>query len=431
MAQIAILLFMLKMCGVLGRDFFAARRMFSPISFFAISFGIQFLGAEFFLPLMGFPVLGFEGTDVLTRIEATSTAQASLCVLLISFLAGFAPLYSLLKKPTDLERPFIPATKTTYVASWVWMVLGLAAAVFIGASWDGEGSRAQIVKGFSGQMGYAISFFASVGATLLLPSLYARRRFGLCILVVAFIALVFLPLGGRSRLLLPILQSGMVISIASGVRFRPKSLLAVGAGLLALMASLDPIMATFVSKRISLAQAVIEFISNLNIAYFFTSRNFDAFHNLSTIMYYDKITPNMNRIMGGAGSDWMQVYFPEIQARGFGYPPSVPGEFYLIAGWPGLVVGGLFLGMFFAFMQVAFNRTRKVSTLVIYAAALPWLGLGYAYFDFLLKDIAAVLPAIVLWLVDFIRTNPSARLAFHPASTTQRPGQVRDEALTA
>ncbi|MEZ0325914.1 MAG: hypothetical protein ACAH95_08400 [Fimbriimonas sp.] len=405
-AQVAILLFLLKMCNITGRDFWSARKMFSPIAFLAIAFSIQFLGAQVVLPLAGFPVLGFEGTELVTRIQATVQGQAILCAFLGAFVLGFAPLFSLLRRRDDRAEPYVPVTRITYGASWLWMIIGLGAAIMLGASWDGTGSRSQLVQGIGGQMGYAISFCATVAATVMLPSLYARRHYVMCFVVVLVIASVFLPLGGRSRLLLPILQSAMIITVAAGTQFKPRSLAFFGAGLLTLMAALDPLMAVLIAKKITFGQAVGEFFANLNIAYFFTSRNFDGFHNLSLLAFYDRISPDIGRITGGAGPDFMQEYFPEVAARGFGYPPTVPGEFYLIGSWVGVLIGAFFVGALFAFMQASYMRVRKVSTLVIYFAALPWVAsLGYVYFDFLLKDIAAVLPAVMLWVVDLVRVR--------------------------
>ncbi len=420
-AQVAILLFLLKMCNITGRDFWSARKLFSPIAFLSIAFSLQFLGAQIILPLAGFPVLGFEGTELVTRIQATVQGQAILCALLGSFVVGFAPLYSMLRRRDESSEGYIPVTKITYSASWLWLAIGLGSAIMLGSTWDGTGSRAQLVQGIFGQLGYAISFCASVAATVILPSLFARKRYFLCILVVVSIAAVFLPLGGRSRLLLPILQSAMIITVARGVQFKPRSLAMFGAGLLTLMAALDPLMAAFIAKKVSVGAALGEFFANLNIAYFFTSRNFDGFHNLSLLAYYDRIPADIGRITGGAGPDFMQEYFPDIAARGFGYPPTVPGEFYLTGSWLGVIIGGLFLGGLFAFMQAAYMRVRKVSTLVVYFAALPWVAsLGYVYFDFLLKDIAAVMPAALLWVIDLIRVKRAMPVAAPQIRTIER-----------
>jgi hypothetical protein len=121
---------------------------------------------------------------------------------------------------------------------------------------------------------------------------------------------------------------------------------------------------------------------------FIQKRNFDGFHNFYLIYNVDPFPRSFSYILNGPRNAFMTEFFPEVLARGVGFPATVPGTFWMIGGWIGLISGGVVYGAIAGMMSARFSKTRSQLSICFQIYTFTWIfNLGTSLFDNLSKII--------------------------------------------
>lgn len=402
--QIGIIALLVNWFRVKNTTFFQAANLFQPLYWTIAWFVFNFLIVQLILPFYGIPVLGLEGFTSSGRIAAALKAQVALCVFLGFFLIG-SVLVGLSTSPRAYLSgvlakglPLKPARGHIPFVLVCLFFIGLSGFLFLYFSFD-AGPRSDLVKTTPGKLAYALAFAFTYTGAVLASTMMLKKKRAYALLVVFSLGTALLLLGGRGRVLWPLVHTIVFLCIFYRFKLQPKTLLMLLATLFVLLASLDPIFLYI--RGDSLASSLERFVTGLNFSQLFLSRTFDGFQNLAVITYLDRIPHSLHNLTGGSGEAFMETYFPEVLASGVGFPPTLLGEAWMAAGWSGLCFGGLFAGILIGVMHRFYWSLQRQSALWLYIVAVPILtNFGTAYIDQLFKTIATILPPLIVFLLD-------------------------------
>lgn len=407
LAQALALAAIMGLAGKPRAKAWEAQWLFQPVNWLALWYCLQFGLTQLALWMHGFPLLGFEGYTAYARLEAAVHAQSLLVIFLCAALAGVvigtfifrssrrANYGALVTGDWDNGR-MGGAFKS--LALFAFVSFGLAGLLFLASTFDG-GARSALVKTPVGQVAYALSFAFSFGASVIAARQILRGRHLWGVVIIAAAGAALLVLGGRGRVLWPIVHVAVFVMLIKSARVRPLRLGLLLSVLFVLLSALDPLYLYLRGEQLS--SATERFLAALDVSRLFLQRTFDSFHNFALIVYRDAIPPDPSVLFGGSGRVFMGAYFSEVLARGVGFPASLPGELWIAGKWVGLTGGGLALGLLIAVLQRWYWGLRSESALWAYVVAVPMLtGIGYAYLDQTLKVVAAVTPTFVLHILE-------------------------------
>ncbi|MEM1227484.1 MAG: hypothetical protein AAGJ40_17430 [Planctomycetota bacterium] len=337
--------------------------------------------------------------------------------ILIGLLAGRALLGSWSVLAMQNIR-FRTLRRSEHQMLWLFYGAGFVAMVYLATQLAGsDGFRSELVKTPAGMVATAVGFFGLYAMAVLNGHALFHRNHVLAIVVVLLLGTAIFFTAARGRLLWPIVL-GVAYVACRRNRINWAALFAVGTlGVLVLLV-FDPV---FSSLRGGLrhfdGKELADKINPSNI--FMKKRNFDGFANFTLISSSDSLKKQSGIIINGARKPFMEHYFPEVFASGVGYGTTLPGMFWLAAGFRGLLLGGAAYGVLLAVLTTIFHRIRNEPMFWSYAFAMTWLAaVGGNFQESLDKMVAMALPGFVwLALIPLLRLLDPVEPKMDPVST--------------
>jgi len=404
-------------------------------------FVLNFVVTQAMLPSSGYPVIGLESMPTNATITFVHKAQLVLIAFLFCVLIGCAlGKAAFSQKEAGVRYPLRGLDRHLFPLGVIFALVGLVAWYPLALSYV-DGARSSLVKTLSGQLSYAITFFLSVGVIVILIDAFKKKRITLLVLVGVVYSVCMFALGGRGRVLWPLVQVVLFFLISRNKRIRVGFVIIIGAVFFFVLQALDPLFSV-VYRQTALSDGIATYTSSLNPLQLFLKSTFGGFFNLTTIVGYDAIPHTPDFLLGGSGAAFMSTYFPQIE--GVGYPATLPGELWLSGGLLGVCVGGVIFGFLCVVLGRLYSSMRSEISVLLYVVFVPlFSNIGTGWFDSRNKSIAGVLPILVLWIFEWMRnrrkdTKPTGsgsaddQWALRPASlvgwagsAVERPGQPR------
>ncbi len=372
--------------------FFIHRQKFTywylarPINLFFFFFMLFFLIPQIFIYINDFSILGFESVSIDERQSAFALSQGFLTLCLAVFTLTFflSPKNPGMGSYSDYK---LSLSGRERFISYSCLAVGAISAYLLGQI--SFTARSELVSTPEGKALYSLSFLLSISATIFMTESLIRRKWLIFIFYIILLLVIFLPLGGRARIVLPIFISivscfilnGRKISLAHG------TLAVVGFFFLQV---LDPIILFF--RGYTPSEAFQYYSKHTEVATLFLQRTFDSFHNFTVILYYDSIEKDVGYLLGGGSTAFMQEYFYDTYLVGIGFPASFFGELWLVGGITALVLGCAVLSLFILYLDKLYRENwRSLISLVALITIFLWLcNTGLAYFDQSLKVLAII-----------------------------------------
>jgi hypothetical protein len=254
---------------------------------------------------------------------------------------------------------------------------------------------------------YAISFWFTLGFFVWAAYLLAKRRWIVLVGLTAAFASSLLLLGGRGRVLWPLVGLVAWSGITGHARFRIWKLLVAATVFGVALQALDPIL-LYIRGHDSADEALQRFESGLELSTLFFARNFDSFHNLAVIVGEDRVRPDLGYLINGSQAAFMNAYFPTVAASGVGYPATLPGGLWLSGKWTMTIVGGSIFGLLFGYLSRLYGRLSSELEVAVYCLAIPWLAhVGISYLESYVKVASLIVPGVILAMI--LRRRPVRR----------------------
>ena len=224
--------------------------------------------------------------------------------------------------------------------------------------------------------------------------------FGFCLLL----------LGGRGRVIWPLV--GIVAWAVTVGYLRISFIKGMAVAILCgvLLQTLDPLILYWNGYE-DFDAAISRLKKDLSLGNLFLSRNFDSFHNLAVIVVENRIPADLSYLIFGCQTQFLMQYFPEVYARGVGYPATLPGALWIAGRYPLVIAGGFVFGIFFSFLTWIYSRLKSELEVVAYCVSMPFIAhIGTSYVDSYLKFASVIMPGLCVALLMRNRTNRLARL---------------------
>lgn len=397
--QLAILAVFYYLSNGAVVDNWSARKLFQPTNWFLLFYALGFLVAQFILPFYEFPILGFELAETSTRIDAAVKAQFVLLLFLLAVLSGFLTVrFAYPGRTMDCLFRQSSAPASRYLTK-VMFVIGIGSIVVLALGFKG-GPRSMLVKTLEGKILYAATFFGSFGATVIAAHSIVKSNYLRALTVIGIFGAAVFFLGGRGRVLWPLVYIVIFYLIISRRRVSLVKLFLLLVVLFVLLQALDPLF-NLVIRGTSPDLLWTSFFSTTTVVDLFLKRTFDGFHNLAVIVFHDAIPHDISVLLGGSGELFMSTYFPEVYSLGVGFPATLPGELWIAGGLWGVLYGGLAFGLVLGVLRVVYWRIRSESGLWLYMFSVNWLVAPAApYFDQAPKALTAIMPAVIYLIAD-------------------------------
>ncbi len=330
------------------------------------------------------------------RLQILQVTQGYLVLFLGCVLMGFAPLpmFSLNMPLASLARP-LPVDREV---SWTYGLLALATGLlaFVGLAAlvkEGE-ARSEAVGAIRGQVLYALSFFGSFGFAYLAAHLWRARQWLVVLVLALGYTILAFSIGARGRVLWPLVFVVVFVWASSGRRLSYVKVLLFCVVVLGVLSILDPL---FIAIRLNDASRLIGMDAQSILSPLLFGRNFDGLGGFATVAYRDLIPASPGVLLTGARELYMNTYFPAIYARGVGFPPTVPGEFWIAGGLMFLMIGGVVYGAVLGCLDQFVRRISREEEFWMYIVLIPWVAaVGGALTESLAKMLAAVIPILGL-----------------------------------
>lgn len=401
--QAALLIALLLVAGC---RLSAPARLFSPSAWFVLFYSLVFFLPQCFMPAFGYPLIGAFNVLETNALEKVILTQRVLVLFLICVSAGLA----LAARRAPIATYFAPLTARDARIGLLILLIGAGAVAVILATMNFNAARSTIVSSQWGRVLYALSFWFTLGYMILGAWCIRRRHWFLLLVLTAIFASALLPLGGRGRILWPMvgLIAWSAVCRVIRVRFAKIAVAAVLLGIV--LQALDPIL-LYIKGYDSADQAIARFEEGLELRTWLFGRNFDAFHNLAVIVNEDRIPTSPSYLVNGAQQVFMTTYFPSVAAGGVGYPATLPGGLFLAGRWIAVAGFGFLFGLMLGMISRWYASSRSELSVIVYAIAMPWLAhVGIAWLDSYLKMAALILPGLILLYLMPTR-SPSWRTA--------------------
>lgn len=399
MAEFFLLLFLqaVLLALVLFRTGFSRKTgpvMFAPGAWFVLLFSFGFVIPQLILPYANFPLIGVDNRVFFDQVRDTVETQKFLIVFLMSFAVGFIP--SCVRPPKEMN--LVPISRPEKWVSILLGLTGLAAVGIILLRMNPNDPRSVIVASSIGRFLYGTTFWLTLGYIVVAAILLDRKRLVLLVALTCFFGFTLMLLGGRGRVLWPMVGIFVWGSVTGRIRVKLWKLISIFIVLGIALQALDPLL-FFVRGHETLEQVWQRFLDKINFESFFLARVFDSFHNVAVIYRVDAIRPDWHYLLDGSQGAFMKTYFPRVAARGIGFPATLPGGLWLAGKYPAVVIGGAAFGVFFGILTRIYRNIRSEFELVVYCIAMPWLALvGGSYLESQMKMAAAILPGFLLAL---------------------------------
>lgn len=383
-----------------GLPFSSPTTLFAPASWFVLFYMLCFWLPQLFMPAFDFMLIGAYNEFEVGQIGRIVETQKVLCVFLLTFMST----YLVSARRSLAGKTYLPLRRTELNFGLLMGTVGLFAVVVIILGLDPDEARSEIVASRRGRVLYAISFWFTLGFFVWAAYLLTNSRWLLLICLVTVFASCLLLLGGRGRVLWPLVGLVVWAGIAGHAKFRRRKLVVAAAMFGVLLQALDPIL-LYVRGHDSADEAVDRFESGLELETLFFARNFDSFHNVAVIVGEDRIRPDLGYLINGSQAAFMNAYFPTVQASGVGYPATLPGGLWLSGKWTMTIVGGCVFGLLFGYLSRLYGRMSSELEVAVYCMAMPWLAhVGISYLESYLKVAALILPGVLLAII--LRRRP-------------------------
>lgn len=393
MVQIVILLALISISKTTTHGI-SAVIAFRPINWIVLFYFLAFIMPQFFIYTSGMKVLGMENLSAYTTYNSVLYSQFLLVVGLVFFLLGFFLCGNIHYSVSKFELKKINLTRKNYLWVMFFLFIGMAAIIYLQLQETG-GMRSQLVKSFSGKIAYGLSFFFTFSILFLVATFCISRKYLIALFFCLMVFCLLLPLGGRGRVLWPIVEAIICTLIFNKVFIKPIKLILLLAVVFIILQSLDPLF--FILNGVDSDYAYNYFIQSLDISSLFMQRTFEGFHNFALIVHSDLIPHNISYILGGSGKAFMQEFFASEYASGVGFPATFFGELWISGGMVAIILGCFILGMIYnLFERVYFKNCTSMIFILCYLNAIPWLALiGGAYLDQMLKVTISIICSII------------------------------------
>lgn len=385
----------------------SARRVFSPVCWFILFYGLVFFMPQMAMPASNFPLIWTGNTVIYGNLERVLETQ----MVLATFLAGFTLFFSLFmgnsqQQPSELYNNL----KVRINFGRGTFLIGLIATLAMYVSMAGQGPRSEIVSTTSGKALYAASFFFTLGFLLLAANSIQNRNYIRLLVLLALFAVPLFLLGGRGRVLWPLVSLLAWAVVAGYVRLNLLKVGLVVVLLFVILQAMDPVLLYLRDLR-TVDTALQDFWANLSGRSLFFGRNFDAFHNVAIIVNLDRVAHDFSYIFSGSQSAFMKTYFPEVWRGGVGFPATLPGGLWMAGNWYALFGGGAIFGLIYAVLTRYYLFKLKFHTdLIAFLMFMPLVAnIGTSILDSYTKIMAMVFPGLLIILL--ARRGPEANLA--------------------
>ncbi len=331
----------------------SARAELRPTNWFLL-----FSFAFFVMPLIAVLLTRNQvpGLGYMSSIAASPHALSVLIALNVFFYTVCFSFVLFRGRVPHINAILIPPTKFDIQISLAMLFVGTAASLALGSGYSGDVPRSSLVQTASGRLLYALTFLQSAG--FIVSGFYMavnKQYYRLMLLVIVFVVPLFF-LGGRGRILWP-----LVIIYCVTLIYRNKSVynwkaLAFSSCIILSLLMMDPLLAWFYSS----AGGIVAPSDLRAVVYdmYITRRNFDGFYNFFVIFDYDEIPHSLSYVFTGVRDVFMLTYFPDVYARGFGFPATVPGTFWIVAGYTGLLIGAACYGVLLARLDYIYFKIK-------------------------------------------------------------------------
>ncbi|WP_247129825.1 hypothetical protein [Loktanella sp. F6476L] len=378
-----------------------ARTVFKPEAWIVLSFIMYFLvpavvSIAITRSIKGYGDLNFPGW----QIEIIDTIAASALFILVT-LVSLVFVRKLFPARRHFEA-YSPPKKAELVVARGSFITGLFCAYLLGQAFSGD-MRSGLVSTLYGQLIFAISFGAILGyLALALRALNKKNYIWFAIITLVFVS-AFVVLGGRGRVIWPLLSLFATWQITRKGKIHLGKLLGWGLVIFFAASLIDPLLAIYYGRgtdqllRIASTGSLLESV-------FIQKRNFDGFHNFYLIFNIDPFPRSLSYLIDGPRTTFMTEFFPAILARGIGFPATVPGTFWMAGGWIGLIIGGIAFGALAGVMSARFSKSQSQLSICFQIYLFTWIfNVGTSLFDNMSKIIVVCVIMIPFYLASKLR----------------------------
>ncbi|MEL7803389.1 hypothetical protein [Sulfitobacter pontiacus] len=358
-----------------------------PTNLFFFFYALFFLVPQAFIYFNDYSLLGFESASIQVRQSAFFISQVylTICLTIITLIFFLSPRNPSTKDYSDFK---LSLSDRERIINYGCMAIGGISAYLL--SQISFTARSELVSTPQGKALYSLSFLLSISATIAMTESLISRKWAKFTIFIFLLIVMFLPLGGRGRIVLPIFISIISCFILGNKKISLTHGTLAIAGFFFLQI-LDPIILFL--RGYSPMEAYDYYLKHTEVATMFLQRTFDSFHNFTVISYYDSIQKDIGYILGGGSSEFMREYFYDTYLVGIGFPASFFGELWLAGGTTALVLGSSLFAAFVIHLDKAYLKNWKsLIKLVSLITIFLWLcNTGLAYFDQGLKVIAIII----------------------------------------
>ena len=366
--------------------------LFAPICWFVLFYFLCFWVIQLLMPVFNFTLIGLHRTAYENQLPRILETQKVLNVFLTCFALTFVPFA--VKAPKNFN--YRPLTQRQFHITAFLGILGFVSVIIMIFSLNATGPWSMIVSSTTGKLLYAVSFWLTLGYFVSAAYFLKTKQHSFLILATLTFAGCLLLLGGRGRVLWPIVGLIVWAGMTGHLRIKIWKLLLTGTLFGVILQTLDPILLYFRGYDNS-EQAVERFKEGLDLGLFFYAKNFAFFHNVAIIVGEDRVSPSWHYLFNGSQAAFMGTYFPSVARGGVGFPATLPGGLWLAGRWLSVALGGGLFGLFFAILSRIYRKLESEYAIITYCIAMPWLAnIGTSYLDSYFKMAALILPGVCL-----------------------------------
>ncbi|MEM9410291.1 MAG: hypothetical protein AAGA30_04210, partial [Planctomycetota bacterium] len=368
--------------------------VFSPVAWFMMFYVITFLAPQLMIPLNDFTLLIPGNIESPHEIARVVVGQKVVSLFLAGFILGFA----LLRQRPHRKNKIESFTSLELLFVTLAGFLGLAAVGLLIIKFDPSMPRSSIVQSTSGKLLYAMSFWLTLAMIVWSANFFKWKRWLLMLAVFSLFGFSLFLLGGRGRVVWPIASTFAWACICGKTHFQPRRLSLFITCFFLFLQAMDPVLMVIRGEPTNVAMDKLK--EEMSFKALFLDRNFETFQIVAVIASYDEIQPETIYLVKGSQAAFMGTYFPDVAARGIGFPASLPGGLWIAGKYTMVGLGSIAFGLFFGLLTLIYSNLRSEFEVAVYCVAMPWLALiSGAYLVMYIKVGAAILPGLIFALV--------------------------------
>jgi oligosaccharide repeat unit polymerase len=350
--------------------------------FLLISFIFYVIKPLFIIFYLDYDIEGLEYLPKDKKIELLSIALFYVMCGILSFYIGYSA------RIAKIVAQKLPVFKNQWkllrfiLLITIFIFIGIASYIYLTKTGD-AGPRSELVKGenkyiFLGVLFLKISFLLWFTGALV----FSQKPLKICFwLSLPFFAAMFISLGGRGRLLWPIIMCLVIYNYLKKRVSAKKLILYVFLFFIA-VSFLFGFLFVFITGKV-----IPDFYLSDIFIKFMVKRNIDRIDNFAVLLNgMDKLSFQYGKTflaplfqpfpeswvkaigtnIESGGYIFMKTFFPDVLEKGVGFPVTLIGELYLNFHLPAIIFGMFVFGTFIRITHEYFNRDRKNPSILLF-----------------------------------------------------------------